>query len=87
MDNNKKDFLAKENNFSKEREIEIIREGVRQELPDSADEFAVLRKAIANIDKFLMMQFPYAEFNQEFEAYNAKIEEEIKAEAKRRMEE
>lgn len=85
IDNKIKNALAKANNLDTERRIEMIREGVREELPNSADEFAILRKAIANIDKFLMMQFPYAELNQEFEEYNAKVEA-IKADAKAQLE-
>lgn len=85
MTNELKNALAKANGLENERRIELIREGVREELPHSADEFAILRKAIANIDKFLMMQFPYMELNQEFEEYNAKVEA-IKADAKAQLE-
>ena len=76
-----RNILAKANGLEAERRIEIIREGVRQEYTIPADELAILRKQMAEIVSFLSNKYEDFVPNEEFVAYNKKVEE-IKTSAK-----
>ena len=80
IDNKIKNALAKANGLEVERRIEIIREGVQQEYTIPADELAILRKQMAEIVDFLSNKYEDFVPNEEFVAYNKKVEE-IKANA------
>ena len=85
ISNKIKNALAKANGLEAERRIEIIREGVQQEYAIPADELAILRKQMAEIVSFLSNKYEDFVPNEEFVAYNKKVEE-IKTSAKQQME-
>lgn len=71
---NVKNALAKANGFDNERRVELIRERVREEFPNTADEIAVLRKAIAYLFDLIATLHHGELNNEEFAKYNAFIE-------------
>lgn len=73
--------LANKNGLSKERYVELVRQGAKKKYPNKADEIALLRKEVALlrevIEKLTGTKLP----DTEFVAYNADIEV-VKAQAK-----
>lgn len=80
-----KNALAKANDLTDERKIEMIREEIRMELTDAADEIAILRKQLAEIVEYLSNKYEDFIPNEEFTSYDKKIED-IKTSVKKELE-
>ena len=71
----KQNFVAKINNLTEERRVELIRTRVQEEFPHFYDEIANLRNAVAFLFDFFANEFPYAELDKKFIEYNKKVEQ------------
>lgn len=81
----RENYLSVVNDLQLKRKIELIRLGVQEEYAIPADELAILRKQMAEIVSFLSNKYEDFVPNEEFVAYNKKVEE-IKTSAKQQME-
>ena len=81
ISNKLKNALAVANGLSEERKIELIRQGVREQIPHADDEIAMLRKAVAYLFDIIATLHEGELDNTEFAKYNALVEQ-IKIDAK-----